>query len=192
MLFENENLFRLTSIPAGCKNYFDLDALRNWLIANLKEPNLAFPYGDCLISPYEKSEFIKQLWCTCHYSQSLHINQLDLWKDILNELCSQRKSRKVFPSLLIACPNMGATFFSWFHEFHRVMESSLNKEGFTLWIFNPEATQSIHFKKLKMQQPFPPVPFLLIGRLSEQSLDHSKTQEKREISYHQKIILHLK
>jgi len=117
MTKKNGNVFRILDIPPDCKNYFDLDALKYWLIANLKVPNLAFPYGDCLITPYKTSEYIKQLWCTFHYSQNLHPKQLEkhleLWKNILNELCEQRRSRKVYPSLLIPCPNMGPTSFTW-------------------------------------------------------------------------------
>jgi len=189
---ENDNLFRLTSIPTSCRNYFDLDALKYWLIANLKVPNLAFPYGDSLITHYKRSEYIKQVWCTFHYSQNLHPKQwemhLEIWKNILDELCSQKKYRKVFPSLLIPCPNMGPTSFTWFHELHKSMDSSLNKEGFALWTFNPAATRSRSYKKLKLQAPFPPIPFIILRRLVKQGFNDLKEQPTRKITYHQNIV----
>ena len=196
MTKKNGNVFRILDIPPDCKNYFDLDALKYWLIANLKAPNLAFPYGDCLITPYKKSEYIKQLWCTFHYSQNLHPKQLEkhleLWKNILNELCEQRRSRKVYPSLLIPCPNMGPTSFTWLHDLHKTMDVSLNKDGVALWTFNPAATESMEYKKPELQQPSPPIPFIILGKLVKQDLDHFKEQEKMEISYHRNIVLHIK
>jgi hypothetical protein len=193
---ENENLFRLSSIPPGCKNYFDLDALKYWLLANLKAPNLAFPYGDSLITPYKRSQYLKHVWCTFHYSQNLHPKQwekyLAIWKNVLIKLCDQNQSRKEYPSLLIPCPNMGPTSFTWFHDLHRVMDDSLNKEGFALWTFNPAATRLKHFKKPKLQEPFPPVPFFILKILIKQDLKHFKEQQNMAISYQQNIVLHLK
>jgi hypothetical protein len=193
---ENENLFRLSSIPPGCKNYFDLDALKYWLLANLKEPNLAFPYGDSLMTPYKRSEYIKQLWCTIHYSQNLHPKQwekyLEIWKKVLIKLYDQNQIRKAYASLLIPCPNMGPTSFTWFHDLPRVIADSLNKEGFALWTFNPTAISHKHYKKPKLQDPFPPIPFFILKIQIKQGFKQLKEQPNMEIAYQQNFVLHVK
>ena len=87
---------------------------------------------------------------------------------------------------------MGPTSFTWLHDLHKTMDVSLNKDGVALWTFNPAATESIEYMKPELQQPSPPIPFIILGKLVEQNLHHSREQEKMEISYHRNIVLHIK
>jgi hypothetical protein len=190
---DNECLFRFTSIISTYKKYPEILALEHWLTSHVKKPNLAFPYGDSLSTATKKTGFFKQLWCTFHYSQNLHPKQLEeqlkLWKDILKELCSQNPSKKVFPSLLILCPNMGPTSFTYFHDLHKSMDGSLNKEGFTLWTFNAAAFRSRNYKKRKSQSTFPPVPFIIVRKLVKDDFIYFK-ERNMEIHFHHHVELH--
>jgi hypothetical protein len=191
---ETEYLFCFSSIPVTYRKYPNILALHHWLRSHVKKPNLAFPYGDCLPTATKKTEYFKNLLCTFHYSQSLNPKQLELqlriWMDMLKELCEQRKSKKVYPSLLIPCPNMGPTSFTWFHGFHKSMDNFLIKEDLTLWTFNPAATKSRNYKKLKSQTIFPPVPFLHLRKLVKDDINYFKEQTGISIHFHQHLELH--
>lgn len=190
---ETEYLFRFPTIPSTCKKYPAILALQHWLTSHVKKPNLAFPYGDCLSTATKKTEYFKNLWCTFHYSQSLNQKQLELqlkiWVEMLKELCEQRKSRKTYPSLLVLCPNMGPTSFTYFHDLHKSMDNSLMKEGFALWTFNPSVIKSRHYKKPKSQTIFPPVPFLILRKLVKDDIHYFKEQPGIQIHFHQHLEL---